>query len=168
MAEKFIPKICRDNRIDVPDRECTDCAKLEIRVKALEDTRLVQTDIVSGDEIINIEYAEDSNEVIITADLSNYYTQEQVNHLISQIGAYEEVDELPEIGDTNKIYLVPIQGGGYERWIYTDDGWKDLGGTQITIDKPTILNALGYRESTIVMTDTNDNSVTHTILVEDV
>ena len=74
---------------------------------------------------------------------------------------------MPEVGDKNKIYLVPLQGGGYERWIYTDDdGWVDLGSTQITIDKATILSALGYKETTLSMTDTNGNTVTETILVQ--
>ena len=164
MAENFIPHICGDNNIYVPDRDCTDCEKLEKRVKDLEDTRLVQDDILAGNNI-SIDYSQNSNEVVVNADLSDYYTQAQVDHLLSQIGAYEEVDELPEVGDTNKIYLVPIQGGGYERWIYTNDGWKDLGSTQITIDKATILTALGYRETTLRMVDTNDNEVEVTVLV---
>lgn len=164
MAKKFVPHICGDNEVYIPDRECTDCEQLEKRVQDLEDTRLVQEDILAG-EHITVDYAEDSNEVTINADLSNYYTQAQVDHLISQVGAYEEVEELPEEGDKSKIYLVPIEGGGYERWIYTDDGWKDLGSTQITLDKQSILNALGYEETTISMTDVNNNTVTRTVLI---
>lgn len=167
MASNFIPHICRDNNIYVPDKECTDCEKLEKRVKDLEDTRLVQSDIQAGSNI-TIDYSENDNTVTVNADLSNYYSKTQVDNLLSQVGGYVEVQELPEVGDKSKIYLVPLQGGGYERWIYTDDGWKDLGSTQITIDKMSILNALGYRETTIKMIDTSNNEVEVTVLVADV
>lgn len=72
---------------------------------------------------------------------NNYYTkdetysQAQVDNLISQIevGGYEEVSELPATGDPNVIYLVPKPGGGYDRWIYSNGEWKDLGGTDIDL-----------------------------------
>lgn len=166
MASNFVPHICGDNNIYVPDKECTDCEKLEKRVKNLEDTRLVQSDIQAGSNI-TIDYSEDGNEVTINADLTNYYNKAEVDNLVANSGGYVRVEELPEVGDKNKIYLVPLQGGGYERWIYTDDdGWVDLGSTQITIDKATILSALGYKETTLSMTDTNGNTVTETILVQ--
>ena len=105
----------------------------------------------------------------INADLTNYYNKAEVDNLIANSGGYVRVEELPEVGDKNKIYLVPLEGGGYERWIYTDDdGWVDLGSTQITIDKAAILNALGYRETTIKMIDTSNNEVEVTVLVADV
>lgn len=164
MSKEFIPSICGDDNIYIPQKGCDDCEKLEQRVQDLEDTRLIQSDILAGTNI-TVDYAEDNNEVTINADLSNYYNKAEVDNMLSNVGAYEEVEELPAVGDKSKIYLVPLQGGGYERWIYTDDGWKDLGSTQITIDKATILSALGYKETTITMTDVDDNTVTQTILV---
>lgn len=37
MASNFIPHICGHNKIYLPERGCSDCEKLEMRVKALED-----------------------------------------------------------------------------------------------------------------------------------
>lgn len=64
-------------------------------------------------------------------DLTDYYTKNEVNDIIStiQVGGYREVDSLPQVGEPNYIYLVPKQGGGYERWIYSEDTWVDLGDT---------------------------------------
>lgn len=165
MSKDFIPSICGDENIHIPTQGCDDCDRLEARVKDLEDTRLVQSDILEG-ENVTVDYADDSNEVTINVDLSNYYDKSEIDTMLSNIGAYEEVAELPTVGDKTKIYLVPIQGGGYERWIYTDDGWKDIGSTQITIDKPTILNALGYKETTIRMTATDGTTAAENILVK--
>ncbi len=167
MSRDFIPSICGENNIYVPDRECTDCEKLEARVKDLEDTRLVQEDIIAG-EHITVDYAEDSNEVTINADLSNYYTMSDVDIMIDAIQAshFEVVQSLPETGATNIIYLLE-NGDAYDQYIYTeDDGWVKIGTTSISLDKQTILNALGYEEIQITMTDTNGVSHTRTVLSE--
>lgn len=37
MANKFVPHICGDSHIYIPETGCSDCEKLEARVKALED-----------------------------------------------------------------------------------------------------------------------------------
>lgn len=37
MAKQFVPHLCGDNNIYIPDRECSDCEILERRVEALED-----------------------------------------------------------------------------------------------------------------------------------
>ena len=173
----FVPKICGDTALDLPDTNCTDCEQFELRLTALEECcedvntelekKLEKGNILPGLHLY-VERDEETNDVTIGADLTDYYNKQEVEHLMSQIGAYEEVNELPSEGDKNKIYLVPIQGGGYERWIYTDDGWKDLGSTQLTLDKASILNALGYRETTLSLIGENGAYIHVTVLVADV
>lgn len=61
MAKKFVPKICGDNGIYIPDRGCTDCEQLEQRVEVLEecceevkeelDGKLGQRDIKQGENV---------------------------------------------------------------------------------------------------------------------
>lgn len=107
----------------------------------------------------------------------NYYTKEQtynkveVNELIAGVsggGGFKLVDELPDVGENGYIYLVPETppDTGYEQWVWTDGGWVDLGKEEITLDKQSILTALGYEETTIKMTATDDTVVEKTILVE--
>lgn len=165
MAKSFIPHMCGGDGIHIPDKECTDCELLEIRVQELEDTRLVQEDIIAGDNI-EVEYEENNNNVIISA--KNVYSKAEVDAIIDALetGGYEIVNDLPSEGNPKMIYLVPLGNDVYERWIYTNDEWVSLGTTNITLDKQTILNALGYEESDISMTDTNNSTVTITVLTK--
>lgn len=149
MADRFVPHICGENDIYLPDRECTDCEKLEKRLSDLEEA-----------------FAQFVQEVH-----ENYYTKAEVNELIASVsggGGFKLVEELPEEGESGFIYLVPkpAPDTGYEQYVWTDSGWVDLGEESITLDKESILTALGYRETTITMTDTNDNTITRNILVE--
>lgn len=48
-------------------------------------------------------------------------------------GGYIVVDELPDIGDHQHIYLVPNGSGGYDRYIYSDDEWVDIGDTEVDL-----------------------------------
>lgn len=164
MANNFVPKICGDNGAYIPTAGCSDCDKLEARVDALEETRLVQSDILAGHNI-EVTYAEDSNEVTVSSP--NTYTKAEVNELIAgiQTGGYRLVEELPETGEPGYIYMVEQEGGGYEKYIWTEDGWADIGEETVTLDKQSILSALGYEETTISITDVNDNTVTKTVLI---
>lgn len=48
----------------------------------------------------------------------------------------EIVDELPETGQTNTIYLVPKEDGqGFDEYIYIDGQWELLGDTDIELDR---------------------------------
>lgn len=134
MAKDFIPHMCGHNRTHIPTEGCDDCEALEQRVTNLEE---------------------------------NTYTKVEVDELIAGVsggGGFKLVDELPEEGENGYIYLVPIAGGGYEQWIWTDSGWVDLGQKQITLDKQSILTALGYEETTISLTDHDDNEHEITVL----
>lgn len=158
-------KMCGNNEVHIPDCDETCCEMLTRRVNELDEKKLEQFDIQAGTNI-DIERVEDERTVIISSP--NVYNKNEVDAIISamETGAYEEVDELPTVGDPRKIYLVPNQGGGYERYIYSNGVWKDLGSTDITLDKTTILTALGYRETTITFVDVNNVETTKKILVE--
>lgn len=190
MAIDFVPRICGDNSVHVPQQGCNDCEKLEKRVKDLEDTRLVQSDIKAG-EHITVNYAPDNNQVTIEADLSNYYTQTEVNNLISAISDFHiaVVDELPQSGEARTIYLVP-KPAGYENnirneYIWVNGDWELIGDTAVDLSnyynkteidnmlngmqaltKTNILNAIDYKETTISMTDINNNVFTKNVLVK--
>lgn len=73
MAKKFVPYICGDNKVNIPDRECSDCEKLEKRVSDLEDCceevkeeldkKLEQRDIKQG-ENVSLQYNDDGSVTI--------------------------------------------------------------------------------------------------------
>ena len=47
---------------------------------------------------------------------------------------FEPVDALPEVGDKNKIYLVPAEDGTFNEYYWTDEkGWDILGNVAIDL-----------------------------------
>lgn len=101
---------------------------------------------------------------------NNYYNKDEVTELIAGVsggGGFKLVDELPTEGENGYIYLVPktAPDTGYEQYVWTDGGWVDIGTEQLTLDKASILTALGYEETTISMEDTEGNVYEQTILV---
>lgn len=93
-----------------------------------------------------------------------------------QTGGYLVVDELPAEGDGSHIYLVPNQSDGYDRYVWVDDEWINLGDTEIDLSNyytkaevnsgfytkqevdaliPTIPDA--HPVGSVVVTDTNTN-----------
>lgn len=50
-----------------------------------------------------------------------------------QTGGYLVVDELPAEGDGQHIYLVPNGSDGYDRYVWVDDEWINLGNTEIDL-----------------------------------
>lgn len=69
------------------------------------------------------------------------YTQEEVNALIGQIAtiSFEVVDQLPQTGESNKIYLVAKTTGqpqdGYDEYIYVNGNWEHIGSTDIDLSQ---------------------------------
>lgn len=78
-------------------------------------------------------------------DLINYYkkdetyTQDEVNSLISKIPKmhFEKVDNLPDVGDENTIYLVesenPDEKNVYEEYIYINSEYEIIGTTKVDL-----------------------------------
>lgn len=78
-------------------------------------------------------------------DLTNYYlksetyTKNEVNSLIGAIQQfhYEIVQELPQTGATNVIYLVPKStsqtNNVYDEYVYANNNWEKIGDTQIDL-----------------------------------
>ena len=128
--------ICGHPKIYVPDDDCSEC-------------------IMELDKF--------KNEVH-----HNYYNKTEVENLVAgaKDGGFILVDQLPASGENGYIYLVPETppDTGYEQWIWTNDGWVDLGKEELTLDKQSILTALGYEEVDLSMTDTDGNTVTITVI----
>lgn len=80
-----------------------------------------------------------------TNNLLNYYlknetyTKQEVNELIGQIKttSFLVVDELPEVGETNIIYLLlkeqPNPSNIYDEYIYVNEDWELIGTTEIDL-----------------------------------
>lgn len=78
----------------------------------------------------------------ISAALTDYMTQSEVNDAIAAAVAsasglhYELVEELPEEGEANVIYLVPNGNelnNFYDEWFYFNGKWEPLGSTGIDL-----------------------------------
>lgn len=71
---------------------------------------------------------------------SETYTKEEVNSIVGNIQTLnlEIVQELPQTGDTNKIYLVPRQIGQtdniYDEYVYVNNKWECIGSTQADLN----------------------------------
>ena len=68
-------------------------------------------------------------------DLTQFYTKEEVDALISAIetGSFVKVEELPSEGNPKDIYLLPKQDGGFYEYICIDGEWDLLGDTDIDL-----------------------------------
>lgn len=76
----------------------------------------------------------------LKADVSNTYTKTEVDRLIESIPGvkFEIVAELPEEGETDTIYLLPIEdapeGNIYEEYIYINGAWELIGTSKVIDD----------------------------------
>lgn len=60
-------------------------------------------------------------------------TYEQIS-----INIFIPVDKLPEIGEKNKIYLVPAKNGTFDEYYWINDKWELLGNVALDLsDYPT-------------------------------
>lgn len=66
--------------------------------------------------------------ILANADYSVYVPMKDLAS-----GGYLIVDELPEVGSSQYIYLVPRAGGGYERYVYSNGAWVDIGDDTIDL-----------------------------------
>lgn len=79
---------------------------------------------------------------IDTSDLKNYYlkddvyTKGEVNRMVVMVPElqYKAVDALPATGDLGFIYVIPVDAGYCELYIWSEDGWVYLGTTKVEPD----------------------------------
>lgn len=80
--------------------------------------------------------------VLMTTLNQNYYNKNQINQIIGGITGpkFVKVEELPERGENNVIYLLPQQGGGqqniFDEYVWLPDGliYEKIGSTQADFD----------------------------------
>lgn len=131
------PYICGKDEVKIP--HCSDCQELEERVQALEDDTCCEDTRAIVDE---------QGEHLGTIDNQILILQQTVEG-ISGIHT-EIVDELPDVGEPNVIYLVgcvaPLVDDAlvdeatlcegddeYTMWVYSDQGWAQIGGGEIDL-----------------------------------
>lgn len=80
-------------------------------------------------------------------------------------GGYLVVDELPDVGSPAYIYLVPAQGGGYDRYIWSDGEWVDIGEMSVDLSNYyTIDQTDALLEDYVKENASGDASVTRDII----
>lgn len=68
------------------------------------------------------------------SDIPEVYSKAEIDEMLEHIETLDAkvVTELPPVGEKGVIYLLDT-GDGYEQWIWTDDGWVNMGGVQIDL-----------------------------------
>ena len=75
----------------------------------------------------------------ISAALENYYTKNQIDTTIANLSTIQisVVEELPETGDGNVIYLkaktAPEEGNGYDEYLWNGTAFEKIGDTSINL-----------------------------------
>lgn len=123
------PKICKDNGIKIPTSDCSTCDILEQKVDALTEELETKQDLLTAGNHIEI-----SEDAVISANLDDYYDKNEVNTMIHGVATiqFQVVEELPEEGAGNVIYLVQ-NGNDYDQYVWTDDGWVAIGSTAVDL-----------------------------------
>lgn len=79
----------------------------------------------------------------IAAALAEYMTKSEIEDALAEVIAdaaglkFESVDEMPETGTPNIIYLVPngTEGGNVkDEYMWIDDAWEPLGSTSVDLE----------------------------------
>ena len=95
------------------------------------------TDMV-GNTIINPDEGWDSKPALPNKWLNPDGTYSTLNEIIASVvdtGIYVLVDELPQEGDPQKIYLVPDEKGGFVEYHWTGEKWDPVGMVEFDISK---------------------------------
>ena len=183
----FLPHMCKKNKFRMPGG-CDDCDRLLAEIEALKekdiehDERLDTLDEcceqVNETLELHLEYIQGNRADIQFANESignlrselenNYYTAAQVDNLISQIeqSSYLEVDELPIVGDSRYIYLVPNGQGGKDQYVYSNGEWINIGSTNIDLSDyvkvEDVIDMIHPVGDTVIRTDAIDPSTIYT------
>lgn len=124
------PKICKDNGVKIPTSDCSTCDILEQKVDALTEELETKQDLLTAGNHIEI-----SEDAVISANLDDYYDKNEVNTMIHGVATiqFQVVEELPEEGAGNVIYLVQ-NGNDYDQYVWSDeDGWVAIGSTAVDL-----------------------------------
>ena len=95
------------------------------------------TDMV-GNTVINPDEGWDSKPALPNKWLNPDGTYSTLNEIIASVvdtGIYVLVDELPQEGDPQKIYLVPDEKGGFVEYHWTGEKWDPVGMVEFDISK---------------------------------
>lgn len=152
-----------ESGVYIPDStdECSSCRDLEEKIEKKQDK------LTAGDHIV---ITEENVISAVVSDLEDYYTKEEVDALVAGIDSFkvEVVEELPQEGEANTIYLVPNESGTHDEYLWTESGWEMIGSTDVDLsgyvenNKPAVLSALGYAEHTIKLQLEDDTQKTLT------
>lgn len=181
------PSICGDPKVYVSDRECTDCEKLEKRVTVLEECcaeveeeidgiktdlgkKLEQHDILAGDNV-SISYEEDGTIVINSSGGGGG-------------SGLSKTDILTAMGYNEMIIAMTDTEGNHHSWrvmgVRVDENAPVSSGASVegtvenaptsnaTVTKQEILDAMGYTEFEMEMTDENNETGTWKIIGEQI
>lgn len=124
------PKICKDNGVKIPTSDCSTCDILEQKVDALTEELETKQDLLTAGNHIEI-----SEDAVISANLDDYYDKTEVNTMIHGVATiqFQVVEELPEEGAGNVIYLVQ-NGNDYDQYVWSEqDGWVAIGSTAVDL-----------------------------------
>lgn len=120
MANK--PYMCGGSDITIP--ACSDCDELQSRVEALEEE--VEQCCAEVRDTLGTH----------TEQIADIYSE--IDYIKLQISTMtglrtEIVEELPETGEPNVIYLIEGQDETYSMWLYSDNEWVQVGGGEIDL-----------------------------------
>lgn len=189
--------VCGDSEIYTP--ECDDCSEVKARVTTLEaccesvrttiddhETRITNNTNGISTNRSNIatnttNIATNTSDISqLRSDLANYYTKSQtytkqeVLDLIGQIEgvSIQAVNELPQTGEPNIIYLVPKQGKTgdvKDEYIWVNNAWEKIGSTEIDLSnyatKTYVNDGLAGKQDTLTAGDNitiNNNRISAT------
>lgn len=118
----------------------------KVDTKTLEDYPKVDAVVAVITEALKSYPTDTEMQTAISEALTDYMTRSEINDAIAQAVAsssglhYELVDELPEIGKSNIIYLLPNGNENYEdaddfydEWYYFNETWNRIGSTGIDL-----------------------------------
>ena len=171
------PNACGESRLYTPDRECTDCEQLEKRVTVLEeccaeveeelDKKLEQHDILAG-ENVSISYEEDGT-VVINSSGGGGGGGITKTDILTAMGYNEIIISMTDTQDEHHAWRIMgvrvdenANQGGDTPVVNPNDTPIVIANTPIT--KQEILDAMGYTEFEMEMTDENNDTGTWRII----
>lgn len=142
MAETSTPKVPDSDRIS----ELWAAFKLllsgKVDLETLKDYPKVDAVVAVVTEALKSYPTDTEMQAAIASALTDYMTTSEINDAIAAAVAsssglhYEPVEELPETGESNVIYLLPNGNkvnNFYDEWFYFNGKWEPLGSTGVDL-----------------------------------